>query len=174
MADLYKYNGIDIHIYATELNGFELVDISYKTHPEWRVIDAIYASCSIPVLFCPLIKDEKCYIDGGFFLNYPITKCCCENPDEVLGISLGNFSKNYKQRPISDFSNILNIIFSVIYSVIHNNGLFTNDNSKEFPYQFILYSTNSLEYILKCLYEKEEREHLINSGIKVFTDKMDD
>ena len=172
MLELHEYNGIDIHIYATELNGFELVEISYKTHPEWRVIDAIYASCSIPVIFCPLLKDEKCYIDGGFFLNYPITKCFCENPDEVLGISLGNFPKNYRETPISGSSNILNIIFSVIYRVIHNNGLFTNDNSMEFPYQFILYSTNSLEYILKCLYEKEEREHLVNLGIDFFINKM--
>jgi len=174
MLELYTYNGIDIHIFATELNGFELVDISFKTHPEWRVIDAIYASCAIPVLFCPLLKTEKCYIDGGFFLNYPITKCVCENPEEVLGISLGNFPKNYRQTPISGSSNILNIIFSVIYSVIHNNGLFTNDNTREFPYQFILKSIISLEYILKCLYEKEEREHLVKYGIQFFIDKMKD
>jgi predicted acylesterase/phospholipase RssA len=182
MLDLYEYNGIDIHIYATELNRFELVDISFKTHPEWRVIDAIYASCSIPVLFSPLIKDDKCYIDGGFFLNYPISKCIYENQDEVLGISLGNFPKNYQQTPISSFSNILNIIFSVIYNVIHNNGLFTNDNYRDFPYQFILYNVGSLndtgvniislEYIFKCLYEKEKREHLVYSGIEIFINKM--
>jgi predicted acylesterase/phospholipase RssA len=172
MAELYAYNGIDIHIYATELNGFELIDISFKTHPEWKVIDAIYASCSIPVLFCPLIKDDKCYIDGGFFLNYPITKCVCENPEEVLGISLGNFPKNYKQTSVLNSSNILDILFSVIYNVIHNNGLFTNDNSRNFPYQFILKNTISLEYLLKCLYDKEEREHLVHSGIEFFTNDM--
>jgi NTE family protein len=172
MAELHAYNGIDIHIYTTELNGFELVDISYKTHPDWSVIDAIYASCSIPVLFTPLIKENKCYIDGGFFLNYPISKCFCENPEEVLGISLGNFPKNYQQTPITGSSNILNIIFSVIYNVIHNNGLFVNDNSRDFPYQFILKNIISLEYILKCLYEKEEREHLIKYGIDFFIYEM--
>jgi predicted acylesterase/phospholipase RssA len=172
LLELHEYNGMDIHIYATELNGFELVDISYKTHPDWTVIDAIYASCSIPVIFCPLLKDDNCYIDGGFFLNYPITKCVCENTDEVLGISLGNFPKNYRQTSISGSSNILNIIISVIYNVIHNNGLFTNDNSRDFPYQFILKNITSLEYILKCLYEKEEREHLVKMGIDFFINKM--
>jgi len=172
MSELHEYNGIDIHIYATELNGFELVDISFKTHPEWLVIDAIYASCSIPVLFSPLLKEEKCYIDGGFFLNYPITKCVCENIDEVLGISLGNFPKNYRQIPISGSSNILNIIFSVIYNVIHNNGLFNNDNSREFPYQFIMENIISLEYVFKTLYGKEEREHLVKTGIDFFINKM--
>jgi hypothetical protein len=105
-------------------------------------------------------------------LNYPITKCVCENPDEVLGISLGNFPKNYRETPISGSSNILNIIFSVIYRVIHNNGLFTNDNSMEYPYQFILKNTISLEYVFKTLYEKEEREHLVNLGIDFFINKM--
>lgn len=172
MLDLYHYNGIDIHIFVTELNGFELVDISFKTHPEWRVIDAIYASCSIPVLFCPLLKEDKCYIDGGFFLNYPISKCVCENTDEVLGISLGNFPKTYRQNQITGSSNILNIIFSVIYSVIHHNGLFTNDNSRDFPYQFIVINITSLDYIFKCLYEKEEREHLVKKGIDLFINNM--
>jgi len=172
MLELHEYNDIDIHIYATELNGFELVDISFRTHPEWLVIDAIYASCSIPVLFSPLLKEEKCYIDGGFFLNYPITKCVCENIDEVLGISLGNFPKNYRQIPISGSSNILNIIFSVIYNVIHNNGLFNNDNSREFPYQFIVENIISLEYVFKTLYGKEEREHLVKTGIDFFINKM--
>jgi len=170
--ELYEFNGINIHIYATELNRFELVDFSFKTHPEWRVIDAIYASCSIPVLFCPLIKDEKCFIDGGFFLNYPITKCICENIDEVLGISLGNIPKNFQETPISDSSNVFDIIFSVIYNVIHHDGLFTNNNTKPYPYQFILKNIISLEYILKCLYDKDEREHLVKHGKDLFMETI--
>ena len=75
MQEFYLKTGIEIHIYVTELNAFEPMDIYYKTHPDWSVIEAVYASCSIPTLFSPIIKYSKCYIDGGFFYNYPLRKC---------------------------------------------------------------------------------------------------
>jgi predicted acylesterase/phospholipase RssA len=59
MKELYEYNNIELHIYVTELNSFTLIDISYKTHPEWCVIDAVCASCSIPILFTPVIIDDQ-------------------------------------------------------------------------------------------------------------------
>ena len=59
MKEFYDITKIEIHIFTTEIMNFELVDISYKTHPDWRVIDAVYSSCSIPIIFSPLIKENK-------------------------------------------------------------------------------------------------------------------
>jgi NTE family protein len=168
LAELYAYNGIEIHLYTTELNQFELVDISFKTHPEWRVIDAIYASCSIPILFTPLIIENKCYIDGGFLLNYPISKCIVENPDEVFGISLGNITKNDPESPISSQSSIFDYLFSVIYNVIRYNGLFTNDNTLPFTHQIVLDNKLSITYFIEVLYNKNERRKLVEDGKTCF------
>ena len=89
LGELYEYNGIDIHIFTTELNEFKIVDLSHTTHPEWRLIDAIYASSSIPIVFSPIIIGEQCYMDAGILLNYPIVEFLrsVENPEEILGIS---------------------------------------------------------------------------------------
>lgn len=168
LKDLYEYNGIDIHLYVTDLNTFSLVDISYKTHPDWQVIDTIHASCAIPLLFTPLIKDGNCYIDGGFLLNYPITKCICENPKEVLGISLGNIAKDQEEAPITRSSNIFDFIFSVLFHVIKHNSLFGNDNSLHYPYQLVIYNKTTLDYFLEVLYKKEERERLVTIGNQTF------
>ena len=88
MKEFYDITKIEIHIFTTDVMNFKLVDISYKTHPDWRVIDAVYSSCSIPIIFSPLIKDDKCYCDGGLLLNYPLDKCI-ENgadPSEIIGL----------------------------------------------------------------------------------------
>jgi predicted acylesterase/phospholipase RssA len=88
MLELYEMTKKDVHIFITEVHSMETIDISYKTHPEWRVVDAVYASSSVPVLFEPFIKADKCYCDGGFLLNYPLRACLDKgiDPDEVLGI----------------------------------------------------------------------------------------
>jgi predicted acylesterase/phospholipase RssA len=169
LAELYTYNGIEMHFYTTELNKYEVIDISFKTHPEWRIIDAIYASCSIPILFDPLIVEDKCYIDGGFFLNYPISKCPIENPKEIFGISLGNLPENNPKKSIGSHSSIFDFLFLILYKVIRHYKLFSNDHYEEFPYQIILKNTCSIEYFIEVLYDKEKRRQLVDEGKVIFS-----
>lgn len=89
MAEFYEKTNIDLHVFSTEIHSFTIVDISHKTHPHWKVTDAIYSSSSLPVLFSPYLIDDKCYCDGGMIINYPISACIengC-NPAEILGIN---------------------------------------------------------------------------------------
>lgn len=55
MKELYDYNKKEIHIITVELNDFELINISYKTHPSLKVMDAIKMSCAFPIIFSPKI-----------------------------------------------------------------------------------------------------------------------
>lgn len=72
LLHLYEYSGIELHVFATELNTFSSIDISWKTHPEWKVIDAVYSSACLPGLFRPHFADNgKIYVDGGLYKNYP-------------------------------------------------------------------------------------------------------
>jgi predicted acylesterase/phospholipase RssA len=90
LLELYEKTKKELHIYATETNSNSLVDFSYKTHPNWRVIDVVFASCSIPIIFTPLIKGKQCFCDGSGKLHYPLVRCIEQNPninmDEILGI----------------------------------------------------------------------------------------
>ena len=54
MHDFFETTRIDLHIYVVEVTQFVLVDINHKTHPEWKVMDAIYASSAFPGVFSPL------------------------------------------------------------------------------------------------------------------------
>ena len=167
MAELFEYNGIDMHIFVTELNEFKLIDISHKTHPNWKLIDAVYASCTIPFLFTPIITDTECYLDGGIFLNYPIEPCLnrVENKDEILAISLGNTDSEQVFKPITNKSNIIELISTVLSKFINYKKLFKNNNTITIPYQICCIQYSSIEQGVNSLYSKEERYNLIYSGI---------
>lgn len=175
MQELYEYNKIDFHIYVTELNSFTLVDVSYKTHPDWLVIDAIWASCSIPLLFTPMIIDNACYIDGGFFLNYPISKCIekVENIDEIFGISLGNNDSSVNPTiSIHAESSIFDLLSVVLNRVINNIDFFSNDKLSIIPYNIDFFSKETtIDYCIQVLYNKNDRHDLIYNGIQSFKDK---
>ena len=175
MQELYEYNKIDIHIYVTELNSFTLVDISYKTHPNWHVIDAVWASCSIPLLFTPMIIDNDCYIDGGFFLNYPISKCIdnVENIDEIFGISLGNNDKQLNRTmSVNSDSSIFDLLNVLLNRVINNIEFFSNDKESIIPYNIHFFSKETtIDYCLQVLYSKDDRHNLIYNGMNTFKEK---
>jgi len=167
LLQLYEYNGIEIHIYATEINEYKLMDFSFKTHPDWTVVDAIYASCCIPIIFVPLIRDGNCFIDGGLMLNYPISECVKQigNLDEIFGISLGNMSDSLSSN-IHEKSSILDVLTSVLNGVVCHHSLFGNDNSYPITYQIVLKTQTTFEYGAKVLYDKSERELLVEQGKK--------
>ena len=89
MADFYKITGVDLHIITAEITNFELLDISHTKYPEWKVIDAIYCSACLPILFVPHTVNGKMYIDGGTLSNYPVKQSLANgcNPDEILGFN---------------------------------------------------------------------------------------
>jgi predicted acylesterase/phospholipase RssA len=75
LAAFRDTTGVDIHFFATEVDPFEVVDINAATHPEWSLVDAVYASCCVPGFFSPLVKDGRVYIDGVFLNNCPFKEC---------------------------------------------------------------------------------------------------
>jgi predicted acylesterase/phospholipase RssA len=169
MDEFYLKTGIEIHIYVTELNAFEPMDISYKTHPDWNVIEAIYASCSIPTLFSPIIKNTHCYIDGGFFHNYPLRKCL-ENIDEeerdcVLGVSIGNsVEKDDIKMIITTESTFLDFV-SVLLNRIIKNIMFSNEDAGIIKYEIcFLTQVTTLDQFIKIFTYKEDRQNMIEYG----------
>ena len=89
MREFYEFTGIELHITTVELANFELVDICHTTHPDWKVVDAVYASSCLPILFIPYLWNDRLFVDGGFVCNYPVHLCIERgaNPDEILGIT---------------------------------------------------------------------------------------
>lgn len=160
MKQLYEFSGIEIHIYTTDLNTFESIDISYKTHPDWCVVEAVYSSCTLPILFSPLIKDGCCYIDGGVINDYPIN-CCIKDgalPEEIFGIKKENLIKKVVVNNNSTFFDYLN---SILQNVL--NKILGFNEYPEIPYEIIVKDNPvSIQSIIDLAYSYEGREQLIS------------
>ena len=89
LQELYDFTNIELHFHTTNLDTYKLVDLSYKTHPDWTVVDAIYSSSALPLLFRPNRMNGEVYADGGFLCNYPLQQCIdqVENQDEIFGLN---------------------------------------------------------------------------------------
>lgn len=91
MRELYDRTNMELHIFMTEIHSFSLINLSYMSHPDMKIVDAVYCSCAVPLLFSPLIDvhdPTKCYCDGGMIANYPILQCIEDgkDPNEIMGL----------------------------------------------------------------------------------------
>ncbi len=120
LLDFFKLNNIELHVYTSELNSFEKVDVSYKTHPDWTVIDAVYASACLPIFFSPFEKEGKYYVDGGFFLNYPLKPCLQNgaNEDEILSVCKRDVKQ--LQDNLTEESTLFDYILIILNKTLQN------------------------------------------------------
>jgi len=126
MKEFYEITNIEIHIMTVDINTYDLVDISYKSRPDWTVIDAVYCSCCLPIVFQPIIKDNMCFCDGGFMANYPVKQCIENgaNPNEIFGMcrsSIFDSSSNISDKSTL-FDYILNILYKTISKILNQNA----------------------------------------------------
>lgn len=164
IEEFFKETGVEIFIYSTELNSYISECMSYKNYGHWRILDAIYASCSLPILFKPIIQDGKCYVDGGFLANYPLEKCIHQfsNINEVLGISLGH-TVGVSEMLLTEESTLLEHL-SILLVKLYNHLLFPLGKT-ELPYEIKIQSRIiNIDYLLKIINSSEEIMSLYEDG----------
>lgn len=63
----------------------------WETHPHMNILDALYITCAVPVLFVPIIYLDKVYVDGGLGDDFPINYATHKyGANEIYGIYLEN------------------------------------------------------------------------------------
>lgn len=165
MIEFYSITNIEIHIFTTNVTTFELVDISYKTHPDWRLIDAVYSSCSIPIIFSPLIKDSNYYCDGGLLLNYPLDKCIENgaNPEEVIGLC--SDLNTVTEDTLNEKSSLLDYVIVILKKVM---TVFLPAKQTVIQNEFKIKSHDiSIYDIINTSSSSDERIRLIQNGVDV-------
>jgi predicted acylesterase/phospholipase RssA len=179
LQELYEYNPVDLYLYSTNLTDFTLTEFSHKTHPSMTVIDALYASCAIPVVFCPLQYENKVYIDGAIFLNYPLQPCIDEVEDvnTIMGflssydlMDTGSNSSNKHLEPGQSKYMLLEYLydfFMKIWKRISYDKLTCRDPS---PQQFCAKCSMSYDEMVNCMKYKENRERMILLGVGIAAD----
>ena len=170
LEEFHKAFDIECHFYTTNLDKFELVDISYKTHPTWKLTEAVYCSWALPILFSPHKKDGYTYLDGAVLGNYPLSQCLKMGalPNEIFGIKKieslepstdpNNTTKELK------FANMPDYLFTIFAKLLEKVSL----DCPSIPYQIDISSdyTNIYE-IYKITHNYEIRKKAIDRGIEV-------
>lgn len=83
---------IPLIIMATDLDNGESHE--FRTGP---IVEAVTASCSIPIIFSPVVIDGIHYVDGGLFHNFPVS-IIREECDKVIGVNVSPLvPQKYKQ-----------------------------------------------------------------------------
>lgn len=168
MKEFYEATKKEIHIFTTEVNSFQTVDISYKTHPDWKIVDAVYCSSAVPVVFAPHLINDTCYCDGGFLVNYPIYKCIESgaNPDEILGLDRTSDPEKEANK-INSESSMLDYVILIINTLIRTILRREFSIEKKLPrYEFIIKCPPiSIYDIYNATTNIEERLRLIQVGV---------
>ena len=165
LKDFYEYSKIEMHFYSFEINQFCVEDISYLTHPDLTVIDAVIMSSTLPVLMTPIIIDNKCYIDGGVSVNYPIKYCLDsgKNEDEILGLC-NQYDVQQKNQVDSD-SNLLEFILCFFFKMFRS--LSSNNVVPKIKNEVVCHTKYlSLNYLMSAVSSVEVRKELQQKGIE--------
>lgn len=178
LKEFYEYSQIDFHLYTFELNTFQTIDLSYKTHPDLQLMTALTMSCGLPGLFMPIFLNNGCYIDGGVMWNYPINYCLHDHPDEdeILGINRCNNDDvlNDGNIVISEESSILDFI--VGFSVNAMNYISKSVKKSRTKNEVICYSDGkelTLDVIKESVKNPEMRKDWILKGNKFAQNYLD-
>ena len=158
LLEFYQLTNIELYIFTTALPSFTSMHLSHKTHPDMPLLDAVYASCSIPLLFIPLIKFDQFLVDGGIMANNPINTCVDDghNVDEILGIDMSHNSPPDPNKIVGMFTFLLYFI----------NGLIAFLNKPLKPNLNII-RVNKVQSdigLLSIISDKKKREELIAHG----------
>lgn len=167
LKEYYERTHIDFYITTSEVVSFKLNILSHKTHPEWKLLDAIYASCTIPIIFKPIITDDCCYVDGGLFSSYPLDICTSivSDTNEIMAIRK---SSGFIREPIKHNANLFDIIKNIIRNAMKQfNNIPYNTIKNEIQ---IFGGPISFEGIIRFSTSKEERINMIEKGISLFNE----
>jgi NTE family protein len=167
MQEFFELTKIDLHIYASEINKYELIDFSHSTHPNWRIVDAVYCSCCLPIIFSPYILENNCYCDGGLISNYPI-HCCIKNganPEEILGIKM--IVDRINQIKIDEESSIFDYVIYLFNKLLQKRIFSADSVGNNIPYEIKIESPElSIYTAYQIIISKEQRANLIDYGKK--------
>jgi len=163
LKEFYEYSKIEQHFFVFEINHFKLEDISYLTHPDMSLMQAIQMTCAVPILVTPVCIDGKCYIDGAIICNYPV-KYCLEsgkNEDEVVGFK-NQYDNNTNH--VNSESTLLDFILCFLFKVIHSLSI---DHTQPSLKHEVVSKTNflSIDVFRTALCAVETRKELYQQGV---------
>lgn len=118
IKDFISKYGIDINIYVVSIKYRKLINVNSEDYNNMRVVDAIKASASIPILFKPFKYGDDYLIDG-----------CCKNLDGITKINNNGYTIrfDYSKYEINNFNQYLGQLFNLFLQ--SSDGVKNNINT---------------------------------------------
>jgi len=184
LLEFYNLTKIEFNIFACCLSEINQTKFNYINSPNVELLDALYISLTIPILFVPLYINNSFYLDGGIIVGCPINICIAEKKcahdeifcfmnDKTRPIDLSNsFYNNYSYNDanpnnISNESNFLEYIFFLIKKLFVKISNVENDivtYIKNNINTALTYNSIDISYWYQVISCEKERAHLINLG----------
>ena len=79
-----NFEDLQIPVKVVTTNLDDGLSVTFEKGP---IIDAVVASCSIPIIFAPVTIDGVHYVDGGLFKNFPVS-IIREDCKTVIGVNV--------------------------------------------------------------------------------------
>ena len=181
LKELYEKYPIEFYLHSVNINEDyekQLTCISYKTHPDFLIKDALYMSASVPLVLKPIFLDNCCFVDGGLLANIPLDSCIKNSKCKESEILVVKYNRKMEKSNISDKTGIWSYLIE-LFSIFTNNLVLTSEkyNLEKYPNLLVLEpycidrpNITSLKYWLEVLNFKEERELLVNTGTNYVKD----
>jgi len=176
MKEFYEYSKIELNFITCDVNRFSKIIISHKTHPDTEIISALCMTSAFPVIFKPVIVEDKCYTDGGIFSNYAVNICLEETgckKEEILGIKKYQ-SMDKNDDLITEESNIIDYLEKITINILNH----INDEYilEKIPYEIIcnMNIISSYDSWIQVPFSSEHRAKLINYGVEISEKKLDE
>lgn len=180
LQDFYNLTKREIHFITTEVYALKTEDISYKTHPEWKLVDAVYVSCCLPFLFTPFFLQEvgggqKVFIDGGILMNFPLNLCIsiADHPEEILAIQRVD-GKTREDIPFHANSTFFEMAFSLILKLIEKIEIPISVQKIGYSVDIENSVYNLYSYIYNCIHSEEARKELVLLGVQSVPLKLEE
>jgi len=126
--DLFEMTKKKLIVTVTNINKRCAEYMSYETHPNLPILQALRMSLSVPLLFSPVLFNNNYYVDGGCTDNFPIG-LFSHRKDELLGICA-----SIKKQNNVEIKTIDEYIYQLISSIYFGSA---NEPTKNFDKNII-------------------------------------
>lgn len=119
-----KVTGKDLVICVSNLTKEKEEFFSVDSTPNMSVVTALRASCSLPIIFTPVVINDMMYIDGGAYCNLPLNYIKdVKSRNDVIAL-------NIKQTNYNNTSDFLNYMRFIIYSILEKKCSYENNDDQ--------------------------------------------
>jgi NTE family protein len=84
--------GLDLRVYATNLNTRQIFEFSYQKAKNVPIAKAVRASMAVPLFFTAVDISGQIFVDGGAVFDYPIMGFGKSEIEQTLGLAFAQSS----------------------------------------------------------------------------------